>query len=93
MYFPIVDRSRPLPPLAADDAWMDALQAQWEAEDASAEDLPLAASGPEAAEAAAAAEALASARQAVQAAFNRSANPKPSAAGWDPRPCRKQAAA
>ena len=74
-YLPVINRTQPLPPLAAEDAWMDALQAQWEAEEAAAaaadvngpKDLDVAST----AEDLAAAGALQAARQAVQAAFDR----------------------
>ena len=31
VYLPVINGTQPLPPLAAEDAWMDVLQAQWEA--------------------------------------------------------------
>jgi hypothetical protein len=74
VYLPVINRTQPLPPLAAEDAWMDVLQAQWEAEEAAAAadvngsgDLDAALT----AEDLAAAGALVAARQAVQAAFDR----------------------
>lgn len=70
VYLPRISDTPALPPLAAEDAWMDALQAQWDAEaaavpgDADTDTSPAAA--------AAAATALAAAQQAVQQAFDRS---------------------
>jgi hypothetical protein len=79
VYLPVINRTQPLlAPLAADDAWMDTLQAQWEAEGAAAavggsasEERP--GSDVLTAEGRVAAEALTAARQFVQTAFDRSA--------------------
>ena len=76
VYLPLINRTQSLPPLAAEDAWMDALQLQWEAEEAvpAADTGSTRAAGVDAAstvEDLAAAGALLAARQAVQAAFDR----------------------
>jgi hypothetical protein len=76
VYLPVINRTQPLPPLAAEDAWMDALQLQWDEEEAAAApDMGRArAASVDAASTAedlAAAGALLAARQAIQAVFDK----------------------